>query len=395
MNWQRELRDYLIRKFVITLVVVTLVESIINLAFDQWLFPFLENFTQQYSFSEGISTFEIIIFLIVLISKVILTLISGLVPSPIDNAILSASEAIGDYAVKTFPRLGQGILASEIGTIQLTQIAATLVGLLIIYLVPYAVGVLAIVKATMKKFDELEKEQEKARAEFDKRRNLMLSDIAHDLRTPMTTISGYAKALNDGMVTDEEKQREYLDTIQVKSKRMNDLVELLFEYVKLDSDGFSLEREDCDIAELLRENAAVMYTDIEEAGMEFDIDIPEEAIYLSLDKIQFSRVITNLLVNAIRHNKPGAKIGLSLRKMPGVLLVDVADSGEAIPDDVAKTIFEPFAKADKSRSNRGGSGLGLSIAKKIVNMHGFDILLNNKYVGYTKSFEIRIPISHL
>ena len=95
----------------------------------------------------------------------------------------------------------------------------------------------------------------------------MLSDIAHDLRTPITTISGYAKAINDGMITDKEKQKEYLDIIQSKSKRMNDLIELLFEYVKIDSEGFKLEKEEYEknmfvlnIGDTIKRNDSIILT---------------------------------------------------------------------------------------------------------------------------------------
>ena len=221
----------------------------------------------------------------------------------------------------------------------------------------------------------------------------MLSDIAHDLRTPITTISGYAKAINDEMITDKEKQKEYLDIIQSKSKRMNDLIELLFEYVKIDSEGFKLEKEEYDLIELLRENAALMYTDIEDAQMEFVIDIPEESQIVEVDKLQFSRVITNLLVNAIRHNDENTIIKLSLKKYPGLVIIDIADNGREIPKDIQENIFEPFSRGDKSRNSKGGTGLGLSIAQKIINMHGWEINLNTNYPEYTKAFEIKVPIS--
>ena len=175
--------------------------------------------------------------------------------------------------------------------------------------------------------------------------------------------------------------------------RMNDLIELLFEYVKIDSEGFKLEKEEYDLIELLRENAALMYTDIEDAQMEFVIDIPEERQIVEVDKLQFSRVITNLLVNAIRHNDENTIIKLSLKKYPGLVIIDIADNGGEISKDIQENIFEPFARGDKSRNSKGGTGLGLSIAQKIINMHGWEINLNTNYPEYTKAFEIKIPIS--
>ena len=215
----------------------------------------------------------------------------------------------------------------------------------------------------------------------------------------MTTVNGYAKALADGMVKEPEKQLEYLQAIQNKSARMNDLIHLLFEYVKLDSEGFTLDLKRTDLSELLRENAALIYSDIEEAGMEFEIEIPEEPVYIQVDPIQFSRVITNLLNNALKHNEAGTKIKISMYRENGYIYILVADGGKRIPGELAEHLFEPFAKGDMSRKSGSGSGLGLSIAKKIAEMHGFQMeliqQLDEKKIhqieGCTKEFVIKIP----
>lgn len=153
-------------------------------------------------------------------------------------------------------------------------------------------------------------EREQQQREFDRKRNLMLSDIAHDLRTPVTTVSGYAKALADHMVQEPEKQQEYLNAIQNKSVRIGNLINLLFEYVKLDSEGFALNGKTLDLCELLRENAAMLYAEMEENGMTLTADIPEETIPVWADELQLSRVVTNLLTNAMQHNPKGTRIGL-------------------------------------------------------------------------------------
>ena len=152
----------------------------------------------------------------------------------------------------------------------------------------------------MAEFHQIQERRRRRRTrEFDRKRNLMLSDIAHDLRTPVTTVSGYAKALADHMVQEPEKQQEYLDAIQNKSVRIGNLINLLFEYVKLDSEGFTLNCKTLDLCELLRENAAMLYAEMEENGMTLTADIPEETIPVWADELQLSRVVTNLLTNAI------------------------------------------------------------------------------------------------
>ena len=138
--------------------------------------------------------------------------------------------------------------------------------------------------------------RENERAEVQKQRYLMISDIAHDLRTPMTTVSGYAKALSDNMVPDERKG-EYLKAIGEKTERMNELINFLFDYVKTDSEGFTLDLKKTDICELVRECGAFYYQDIEDAGSKLTVSIPEEEYLIKADKLQLSRVINNLLTN--------------------------------------------------------------------------------------------------
>ena len=235
-----------------------------------------------------------------------------------------------------------------------------------------------------------ERQEEELRRQYERARNLMLSDIAHDLRTPITTIGGYAKALNDGLVTSDEKRTEYLEAIQNKSQRMSDLITLLFDYVRLDSENFSLRLEKTDVSELLRENAALLYADVEEKDMEFEIDIPEESIFLDVDKLQVSRVITNLINNALKHNGAGTTICLEMQQSEKGYQIIVRDNGKLIDPLIAEHVFEPFVMADVSRESKGGSGLGLSIAKKIVEMHGWTIELVQDFERLEKSFVINL-----
>ena len=169
----------------------------------------------------------------------------------------------------------------------------------------------------------------------------------------------------------EEKRQEYLQAIYAKSMRMSELVTMLFEYIKMDSEGFTLHKEKTDVCELLREVIAMMYTDFEEKGMELEIEIPDKLDSIELDKSQMTRVITNILNNALKYNDVG--------------------TGRNIEPELAEHIFEPFSSGDKARSTRGGSGLGLSIARKIVEMHGGKIWLRTSPKnGYTKAFIIEL-----
>lgn len=260
--------------------------------------------------------------------------------------------------------------------------------MLLISLLPWIIGAFYYYCAVTRKVNELMEEEKAQQIAYDRQRNLLLSDIAHDIKTPLTTLCGYSKALSDGVVKEEEKRREYLEAIYNKSRRMDELITLLFEYVKMDSSGFELHREEGDLGELVRECTAALYTDFEEKNISLVIDISEESMPCLMDKVQMARAVTNLLNNCIRYGKAG---GRALVRLEDFCLT-VADDGMAIDREFAEHIFEPFRRADRARSTTGGSGLGLSIAHKIVEMHGGELCVRLEYgQGYTKAFQIWMP----
>ena len=281
---------------------------------------------------------------------------------------------------------GEGAVLSVLGR---SQIFLLLLAIFAIILAPLAAGVMVYSWLVARRVNELEEQREKEREAYAAKRNRMFSDFAHDLRTPITTIAGYAGALSDGMVKDPAQQKEYLEAICRKSERMSELINLLFDYVKLGSTDYKLNKKDCDVNALVAEIAATLYTDVEEAGMELIADIPETPFVVSLDRSQAGRLINNLLINAMRHNPSGTRIAVSVKRIAGAELLAVADSGVPIEGQAAK-LFEPFVKGDKSRSGDRGSGLGLSICKMIADMHGWSIGLAQPYEGYTKAFVVKI-----
>lgn len=259
--------------------------------------------------------------------------------------------------------------------------------LLAFSLLPYIAGTLCYYKIVTGKVNELLEEEKERQLNYERRRNLLLSDIAHDIKTPITTICGYSKALSEG-VAQEEKRMDYLNAIYGKALRIDELITLLFEYVKLDSEGYILHKEPGDLAELLRETIAAHYADFEEKQITLTIDIPDDSLPCEMDSLQIGRAITNLLTNALRYGREKGKVLVRLRDD----VLTVADDGKPIDPDFAERIFDPFSREDSSRRTKEGSGLGLSISAKIVEMHGGELLLNQEFgEGYTKAFQIRLP----
>ncbi|MBQ7159724.1 MAG: HAMP domain-containing histidine kinase [Treponema sp.] len=237
-------------------------------------------------------------------------------------------------------------------------------------------------------------EQIKLQAENE--RILLFANMAHDLKTPITSIIGFAKALSDDIITDEQKKAEYMHTIHAKATKMNELIDRLFEYVKLESAENLLHKEKTDISELLRNCIADMYTEYEENNIALEIEIPENAVIKEADKVELSRVYTNLLNNVLKHNPKGIKV---LVRMEENGRTTIADSGEKMSEKVEKNMFMPFVSGDSSRTAKSGSGLGLALAHIIVAKHGGTLRFvadcaasgETGLDGYTKAFVVALP----
>lgn len=240
------------------------------------------------------------------------------------------------------------------------------------------------------------KQSEKARMKMEEQKQKMLADISHDLKTPITTIQGYAKALADGMIA-EDQQKKYLDKIYNKSVDLTDLINTFYEYSKLEHPDFYFCFERIEIYEFLREYLAERYEEISDKGFEFEIDIPEESAICNVDKLQLKRAFDNIVNNSLKHNPKGTKIFVDVddfekQNEKAFVKIVIADNGVGIPQEIAKNIFEPFVVGDDSRSSRQGSGLGLSISKKIIEGHEGNIILEHgRESQYSTAFKILIP----
>lgn len=232
-------------------------------------------------------------------------------------------------------------------------------------------------------------ESEREREHLDRERQRMIANISHDLKTPVTVIAGYVDALADGKIPPEEQGR-YLAAIRSRTDALTGLINAFHEYSKVDHPQFSLQRRELDLCEYLREYLAAQYDAIELAGFALDVSIPEEPCPCSLDPFQMGRALDNLIGNALRYNRLGTVLTVTLQHRGGEALLTIADNGEGIPPDRAAAIFDPFVVGSDARSG-GGSGLGLSITRRLVELHGGTITLDNR-PGQGAAFLIRLPL---
>lgn len=398
MNGTRKLRGFLISGFIKTIIITSLIEVVFLRVLEHSLFKWIFMIFFGTDDLKLVSPMRLMGIGVVLVLALLFGAVSYMMPSFINRTAGYGMPELFRSVARTLKVSDEAFLISNMSYGSRLILWGAIIASVIIIILPYVIAAFLYARLVIREFREIEEREEAARLEYERKRNLMVSDIAHDLRTPMTTISGYARALEDGLVP-EGKRQEIYASIRGKTDRMNELIGFLFDYTKLDSEGFSLHKEKLDICELVRECAATLFPDMEKAGMDTDIDIPEEKCILEADRLQLSRVISNLINNAIKHNSPGTRIGIYLT-LDDEIRIFVNDTGELIPEDKAGSVFEPFVMGDGSRNSAGGTGLGLSIARRICVMHGYSLVLLQKpetaiyrqSAGYTKAFVIRIPI---
>jgi len=211
---------------------------------------------------------------------------------------------------------------------------------------------------------------EKAEKELlAKKKNQMLLELSHDIKTPVATIKSYANALEAGLVP-TEKIKDTYRLIDTKANRVHKLTDDMFMMLKMDTPDYRLNLEPVRLCEYLRQLCAEYYDEITKAGFEFVIDIPEHEIMAEIDSELFSRVVGNLLSNAKKYNKTGSTISVKLAERNRKIILLVCDNGSKIEKEFAGQMFQAFSRGDRARKTDGGTGLGLAISKIIVEKHG-------------------------
>lgn len=225
----------------------------------------------------------------------------------------------------------------------------------------------------------------------DRLRKELISNISHDLRTPISSIQGYAETLEmkHGSL-DEQTSKDYLATIVKNSKKLNELVGGLFELSKLESGGVTLSSTPFSIAELVHDVAAKYRLASQKKGISINVTLEKGSPTVMGDISMVDRVLQNLIDNAIKFCSEGDYINIELDvSKPEMVEVRIADSGDGIAQDKLPYIFDRYFTTPDEK-NTDGSGLGLSIAKKIVELHGGTIRAESR-VSQGSTFSFTLP----
>lgn len=232
------------------------------------------------------------------------------------------------------------------------------------------------IRQLMEDFEEMRirlKENQEEKLQYDRDNKELISNITHDLKTPITSIKGYVEGILDGVARSPEQLDRYIRTIYNKANDMDRLIDELTFYTKIDANRVPYNFAKIHIAEFFRDCADEVGMEMETTGIRFTYtgNVPDDVLVIA-DVEQMKRVVNNIISNSVKYNdKENGEISLTLLDDGDFVRVEIRDNGQGISKEDLPNIFNRFYRADASRTSRkGGSGIGLSIVKKIIEDHG-------------------------
>lgn len=249
---------------------------------------------------------------------------------------------------------------------------------------------LNLIAETTKKMADVVKESMK-KIEFEKMiRQEFFANASHELKTPITSIRGYIELIENGMVADEDKQREFMTRIKKEAQNISALINDILMVSRLEAKEAEVVITEIRICPLINELLASLKPLAAENDISLEMNCKPIAIMANHGQIK--ELFNNLIVNAIKYNKEGGKVKIIATREGNDLVFIVEDTGVGIPEESKQRIFERFYRVDKGRSKKmGGTGLGLSIVKHVVNYYNGSIKLESE-LGLGSRFIVRLPI---
>ena len=225
--------------------------------------------------------------------------------------------------------------------------------------------------------------------EVEKNRRFFISNVSHEIRSPITSIKGFISGILDGIIP-QNKEKYYLSIVYEETQRLTRLVNGLLDLSAIEEGQFILKTENIDINEIIRIAVIKFETKINEKKVKVEVSMNENKLLVIGDKDRLIQVVTNLVDNALKYVPLGGNINIESKIKGDKVLVSIFNNGPTIPNEDLKHIWDRFYKVDKSRSSKVSSGLGLSIVRSIMTQLGEDIWVDNKEaVGVTFIFSLK------
>ncbi len=223
----------------------------------------------------------------------------------------------------------------------------------------------------------------------EQRKNDLIVYLAHDLKTPLTSVIGYLTLLRDEPEIPPETRAKYTGIALDKAERLEDLINEFFDITRFNLSHLELEKQSVDLKRMLEQVVSEFGPIFAEKELRCSLDLPQELTY-SCDPDKLARVFDNLLRNASYYSLPDSTVEIAGRRAEGEIVLTFSNAGKTIPQEKLDRIFEQFFRLDSSRATRtGGAGLGLAIAKEIVELHGGAIRADS--AGDHITFTLRLP----
>lgn len=232
--------------------------------------------------------------------------------------------------------------------------------------------------------------------ESERTKNELITNVAHDLRTPLTSIIGYLELLAGNSKIPAEMQHKYIEIAYGKSRRLEKLIEDLFGFTKLNYGRISMHVSQLDVVKLLGQLLEEAYPNFVEKNLSYDLQSNVPAKIITADGNLLARLFDNLIGNAIKYGADGKRVLVKILAQEDVVTVSITNYGYVIPPEELPLIFNKFYRVEQSRSSStGGTGLGLAIAKEIVDMHGGTIHVASDLDGtvFTVKLQVNFDIN--
>lgn len=221
-------------------------------------------------------------------------------------------------------------------------------------------------------------------SKMDKLRSDFVQNASHELKAPITVISGYSQALMDSSLT-EDKRQEYLDIIQGETRRMSELIGGMMTLSQIETGNQKLNREHFNINDLISRMILSFELEIEKKQLEVEVHYESDVLEVYADQAKIEQVVVNLLQNALKYTREKDSIIVTTKQVKAKAYVEIKDTGIGIEKKEIGSIFDRFYTVDKAKTpGKGGSGIGLSLVKKILQLHGSQINVESQPGAYSR-----------
>ncbi|MEG2296519.1 MAG: HAMP domain-containing sensor histidine kinase [Clostridium sp.] len=227
--------------------------------------------------------------------------------------------------------------------------------------------------------------------EAEQTKNELITNVAHDLRTPLTSVLGYLELLSGDVQLSSDMQKKYIDIAYAKSKRLEKLIEDLFGFTKMSCGKLSMHVAKVDVVKLMGQLLEEFYPSFADKNLSYELQSNVPAKVIIADGNLLARLFDNLINNAIKYGADGKRVLVRIFAEESIVTISVTNYGYVIPPDELSLIFNKFYRVEQSRStNTGGTGLGLAIARNIVDMHGGTIQVTSDLNGTIFTVKLKV-----